>query len=340
MSNNEVVSTSDIHPFFERFINTPYLWSCQRLIWQPKKQAHRLTYCRKKPEHEDYEPLGLSHIRNHIQPSSVSDTLSVAALDEVFCCKWCCWDFDANEPGGEELVSALKELGLNPVREGGRGERFGHVWLFFSEPVPALELAAFSRAFLAFLGLNPAIEFFPKQSPKERNKIGLSSVRLPLGIHNKPGAGGVRGWFEDAPRDISAQLDYINRQPYDAPQTLKKIGQMQQAIEYKEDQRKALQEAQQRAERAAQNDGKEPVELIDLLTVFEEHELTPISSDWFSARCPACAAEGKDTAGDNLNINRHNGKWFKCWEGGDGHSSKEIVKALDLKVKAGGERKR
>lgn len=319
------IPSSLISLFHSRFINTPSIWSFQMLSWSERKQKHVLTYCRKKPDHEGYKPLGLEHIRRHIQPAQVSDTISIAALDEVYCSKWACWDFDAAEPGGEELVTALRDMGLNPIREAARQDRFGHVWLFFSDPVPALSLAAFSRALIDYLGLNPGIEFFPKQSSKERDKLGLSSVRLPLGIHNKPGADLARGLFHDVEPDIISQLEYITRQPYDDPKALKTLSQAQLLKEKKQDDLRAREEALRAATRKEQWQ-KTDRELVDLLKIIPASELRSISADWYSTRCPSCAAIGHDQTGNNLNICKADGTRFKCWRA-NGCTALEILRA-------------
>lgn len=323
--------------FFNRFINRTDIWSHQALVWNEKKQIIELQYFRKKPEHDGYRPLDLEHIKAHIEGKRPNDTLSIQALDADNMCKWACWDFDDGDQGGDSLVSFLQSLGLNPVREAARDGRYGHVWIFFAAPVSAFDLCAFDRAVQSYLGLQD-VEFFPKQSPKHRDKMLLSNIRLPLGVHHKPGANGARGWFVDAEPEIMAQLEYINAQSFDDGQSVIEIAQAQLAKEAEQDLRARIVEAHRQNELKKQREELErergPLEKryerINLLDHIPKGDRKLIGGWWMTA-CPACRNDGRDKAGRNLAVNDADGFHFTCFRDGgkgNGHSQLEIVKAI------------
>lgn len=326
-----------LEPFFNRFINRTDIWSHQALVWNEKKQIIELQYFRKKPEHDGYRPLDLEHIKVHIDGKRVNDTLSIQALDAEYLCKWACWDFDDGDQGGDDLASFLQSLGLNPVREAARAGRYGHVWIFFAAPVSAFYLCAFDRAVQSYLTLD-GVEFFPKQSQKQRDKLLLSNIRLPLGVHHKPGANGARGWFVDAELNITAQLEYINAQPFDDGEIIKQIAQAQLIKEAEQDLRARIAEAHRQADLKKRREELErergPIEKkyekMNMLDQVPESNRKLISGWWMTA-CPACRCEGRDKAGRNLAINGDNGFQFTCFrDGGNGlgHTQLEIVKAI------------
>ena len=65
-----------------------------------------------------------------------------------------------------------------------------------------------------------AVEFFPKQSSADKV---ANSIRAPLGIHRKPGAGNVRGWFDGPPQELNEQLDWLAAQPLNSAEKILQI---------------------------------------------------------------------------------------------------------------------
>jgi hypothetical protein len=65
-----------------------------------------------------------------------------------------------------------------------RSRRGGHVWFFFSEALPGVEVRRFGKQLQAEHGLE-VVELYPKQNELRTGPGSL--VRLPLGIHRKDG---------------------------------------------------------------------------------------------------------------------------------------------------------
>ncbi|MGH9548594.1 MAG: TOTE conflict system archaeo-eukaryotic primase domain-containing protein, partial [Terriglobales bacterium] len=142
------------------------------------------------------------HLQGHI-------TISVPAMSKNATCKWCAWDSDIVDGSIDRIATILDSLKWHPIREGKRSGRDGHLWLFFDSPVSAADLILFDKEIRRRCGIaDRVLEFFPKQSKAE---IG-SALRLPLGVHRKPGANNSVGWFAGPPEDRSAQLAWFAEQ--------------------------------------------------------------------------------------------------------------------------------
>ncbi len=177
------------------------------------KQGVKSGHCQYFAKYQDITPaLFERHLSGLL-------TLGLPALDQNGFSRWCCFDSDKDDGNLDKIEKLLIQYNWHYVREGIRPGRDGHLWLFFSQPILASDLRLIGRRFIEAAGIAPnSIEFFPKQdmpsydSEKQRFKAS-SIVRLPLGIHRKPGVDD-RGWFRDAPRDLDSQLKYICDQPY------------------------------------------------------------------------------------------------------------------------------
>ena len=90
-----------------------------------------------------------------------------------------------------EAVSIQKlaqKLGISGYIENS-GHKGRHVWLFFSEPVPAREAIAFAKNKIAEKGATPpglTMEIFPKEPRVGAKGLG-SLIKMPLGIHKLTG---------------------------------------------------------------------------------------------------------------------------------------------------------
>ncbi len=111
-------------------------------------------------------------------------TLGAYALDRADRARWVCLDADtdAQWQGLLALGDLLTEHEVAPYLE--RSRRGGHLWLFFTDPVPGADARHFGRRLLREHELDD-IELFPKQDALTTGPGSL--VRLPLGIHRKTG---------------------------------------------------------------------------------------------------------------------------------------------------------
>lgn len=305
-----------LSPFLDRFVNRFDTWSHQAII------KNKLQYLRVKPGDDNHEIVSLELIEAHIAGDT---TLSVYATDEFYCSVWCCWDADEGVTGLDEIEEVLKRLDLHPVREGARPGRDGHMWLFFKESIPAQELIDFNNELREALELDSRLEFYPA-ADKTGHAGRFSQMRLPLGVHRKPGADMCRGLFSDANSDTESQLEFINSQPFDDVMPVKRIAKLGAAKREKLEAERIAEEARRQAERQLQS--YEPFEKVDLLKVIPASE-RKLRKGWWITQCPACAASGHDSSGDNLHINADDGTFFKCWEGhvSGGHTTLEIIRA-------------
>ena len=232
-------------------------------------------------------------------------TLGLQALSTESTCKWVCWDSDHADGQLDALERRLKNLGLRCLRESKREGRDGHLWLFFSQPIPSKDAVYLGKFFGRFL---KDVEFFPKQ---ENAEVG-SAMRAPLGYHRKPGAESF-GYFEGcAVKEMEAQLDWFLAQPVNDSETWLNAIELWRG---KEPKRRTRQKQYTRT--AGSN----------ILELIPAHLRKRKGREWI-AQCPACAEAGMDTHEDNLRI-RDDGA-FCCVEGGIAvkHKARDIFRAL------------
>lgn len=87
-----------------------------------------------------------------------------------------------------KLLTALHQMNLSAYAENS-GHKGMHIWLFFSEPVPAREARLLGKRLMEKAGEAPAgvtRELFPKEDRVDKNAFG-SLIKLPLGIHKLTG---------------------------------------------------------------------------------------------------------------------------------------------------------
>ena len=293
--------------YFERFVNRTDIWFRQ---WIDPRG--RCNYACIKPGSKRYEPISLDLIGRHLNGET---TISLPAISIDHRSKWCCWDSDAadNSINGIEMV--LEAIGFSPLRESVRKGRDGHLWLFFDRAISAADLIRFNAEVcrLAQVRNVRTLEFFPKSAAK------LSQVRGPLGVHRKPEAENMRGWFEGVDRDLRTQLIWLKQLKPDAASRIENIVQ-------------ALRLSDQQATRNTESSGANVrssianrVPILDLVP----SELRHWNGHEWVARCPVCANEMHDRSGDNLRISADGSK-FCCVYGGPAavHSAQQIIRAL------------
>jgi hypothetical protein len=162
----------------------------------------------------DYSAVTAELFEAHL---SGTITLSLPALDQSSHSKWCCFDSDIDDASLDLIEKTLQQHHWHCVREGQRPGRAGHLWMFFERPLLSADLRLFGHRIIDQVGAK-GIEFFPKSDragyDAEKCRFKASSlVRLPLGIHRKPGADNTRGWFSGAAQDILRQAAWIEAQP-------------------------------------------------------------------------------------------------------------------------------
>lgn len=241
-------------------------------------------------------------------------TLSLPAVSTDAMSKWCCFDSDDDRGELERVESLLLEFGFNPLRESKRTGRAGHSWLIFDAPVLALSLIRFGREILLHAGAEH-IEFFPKTA------TGHSQVRAPFGIHKKPSANNVRGWFDGAEQDINLQLGWLDAQPRSSAAAVNRIAS---ALSIRDQQLKPKPRTYGTAYGGIRaNSDFKILQFVDARR----------NSKGYSAPCPLCRAEAHDRHGDNLQINA-DGSIFTCVFGGPGR----VHRACDIRLflQAGG----
>lgn len=211
-----------------------------------------------------HEELTIEHIRHHL---SGHITIGAPALSIADTCKWGCFDFDTSPSEIDHVEQFLNSLNVKSVREGGRAQRDGHLWILLERPVAATDMRLFADEVARHCALAD-VEFFPKQSTQKR----LSNpVRLPLGVHRKPEAGNVVGWFEPAANDLLSQLQWLSGCSRNDPSGIEAIAdrlRFMQSFAFKSKEESDLEEL-------------DPAEVFADLN--PEH-----SGDYYRATCPAC----------------------------------------------------
>jgi hypothetical protein len=226
-------------------------------------------------------------------------TLSLPTASEDHLSKWIC--FDGDTEGGElfKIESVLKEMNLNPLREGRRPGKDGHLWLMLSEPVSATDAALFGRTIVEALGIDPAdVEVYPKEIK------GFGQMRLPLGKHRKPGANEAVGLFEEC-RDESVweQVLWLERQSLSLVQPIDNVVSVIREKNRCQDYYKYHQ--------AICNPFKqsESVCWLDILSNWKR------TGSEYARQCPLCESEGRDKHHDNLGVSS-DGLRINCVLGG------------------------
>lgn len=152
----------------------------------------------KRCRHRDRRPLRRRDIEDHL---AGNETVGVYQLGDDDTVRWLCLDVDVNGADGQrlgvgsgeateraqahtrQLARLVGGYGL-PFLVETSGNKGYHLWLFFSEAVPAAKVLAVGR-WLSEQVTTPAgvaVEVFPKQVAT--SAFG-NLVKLPLGVHRK-----------------------------------------------------------------------------------------------------------------------------------------------------------
>jgi hypothetical protein len=187
-----------IETYMSRLINHPEIWFEQ---WVSKEQ--KCQYACRKPGDRYYRKIDGSLIRCHLNGVS---TVSLPAASSEGTSKWLCFDNDKDNGQLDRMQVFLGDWGWNTLREARRPGREGHLWLLLDRPIETEKAVSLGDAMMRLAGV-VGVERFPKTA------TGLSTVRGPLGVHRKPGAGNARGWFDGPAHDVIEQLLWLSKQP-------------------------------------------------------------------------------------------------------------------------------
>ena len=173
-------------------------------------------------ENRDFMPLSDDVIRNHLIGIDPSDRyrrefvigVYLMLVDET------CWflavDFDKEEwkENSRAYLETCKKFNVSAVLERSRSGNGGHIWIFFSEPIPA-KLARQLGAFMLTrtmetrpeMGFRSYDRFFPSQDTLPRGGFG-SLIALPL--QAKPRKKGNSLFVDENFHPYSDQWSYLS----------------------------------------------------------------------------------------------------------------------------------
>lgn len=258
------------------------------------------------------KPLNESVVRMHLNGDI---TINLYAINpETQRSKWVAIDadFDGALDALLQLQWELKQDGVDAALEQSR--RGGHLWILGAEPLLASECRIYVYNLALGLGvpvkgggLKEGIEVFPRQDRIEPAEFG-NAIRAPLGVHRKTNR---RYWFYEAALTPEAQLAYLNG--------LRKLTEIQlRAFTAGMSLPDAYKPIITAPCRSAASGTKYPeFRILDYVLTTRKD-----GRNWW-ARCPSCAAAGRDRSCDNLAIQIRDPRLYKCWAG----CSKEQIRA-------------
>jgi hypothetical protein len=268
-------------------------------------QSHRPD---EKGKHYYYRPRDarrLSHeaIREHLNGQI---TMGIYALNpKTQRSKWVAMDADYDNALDDllKLQWELRRDGVEAALE--KSRRGAHLWIFCDKPLLARDCRIYIYNLALRLkvpvkggaGLAEGIEVFPRQDELRPEQFG-NAIRGPLGIHR---AAHKRYWFYGADYKIEAQLNYLER--------IKRITETEMqhfiaGLDMPEEFR-----PRPKIELPPFDPKRREFRILDFVPAKRRR------SGNYWTRCPACAAQGKDKAGDNLAISVADPRKYKCWAG-------------------------
>jgi hypothetical protein len=284
---------------------------------RPHPESGRHYYYR--PKSKDGErPAGLSLeiVRQHLAGEL---TIGIYAINPATQrCKWMAIDADY-KTALEDLIKMQRQLrddGIEAALE--KSKRGGHLWMFFECPVLARDARIYIYHVAGRLdvqvkgtGLSDGIEIFPKQDELRPEEFG-NAIRAPLGVHwGARESRGWRYWYYGANYALDDQLAYLRRLPKVKEEHLERMIAGKTIPE----------EFAQRARRPETPKYMEskPGEF----KILEYVEVKRQAGRNWVARCPSCASQGHDKAGDNLAVSVEEPRKYCCWAG----CTREMIRA-------------
>jgi len=290
--------------------------ACTVQSTRPHPETGRHYYYRPKAKEGGLPTeLAPATVRSHLAGEL---TIGLYAINpETQRSKWVAIDADY-KTALEDLIRVQRQLqedGVEAALE--KSNRGGHLWIFFEEPVLAREARIYIYHVAGRLsvqvkgaGLPEGLEIFPKQDTVAAHEFG-NAIRGPLGVHR--GARESRGWrywFYGADYRLGDQLAYLQRLGKVTEEHLKRmIAEKEIPAE--------LQRQARRPEIPKYLESR-PGEfrILDYVEVRRQ-----VGRNWV-ARCPSCAAQGRDRSRDNLAIAVEEPRKYICWAG----CTKEMIR--------------
>jgi hypothetical protein len=127
-----------------------------------------------------FEPITDNVIQKHLSGEITIAIFPTNIEDQTV--KWVCWDIDSGEEIDLLKVKAVcNRFGFNPIIEASGKEGRLHVWHFFDEPRPLVEVYKLKYECCTRGG----IDFFPNQEKVIDDFYYELPIKLPLGYHRK-----------------------------------------------------------------------------------------------------------------------------------------------------------
>ena len=279
--------------------DTPHPATGRHYYYRPRRQGQALE-------------LTSRDIQRHLAGEI---TLGIHAINpQTQRVKWMAIDADYRK-ALEDLLKLQFELGRAGIQAGlEQSRRGGHLWIFFEKPV----LARHARVYIQHLarqlsvevkgsGSGDGIELFPKQDAVDEGQFG-NAIRGPLGVHR---AANRRYWFYGARYELEAQRvteeqmkDLMAAVPVEEPPAA-----VPRRVTFQSD--------------------RPQFRILDHIETRRR-----VGRNWI-ARCPSCAAAGRDRSKDNLAISVEEPWKYICWAG---CTKEQIRAALGAPVRFAGMR--
>ena len=199
-----------------------------------------------------------------------------------------------------ELQSVKVEAALEMSRRG------AHLWILCEQPLLARECRLWITSVAKKLGIPvkgagtaEGIEIFPKHDELKEGDFG-NALRGPLGIHRAIGA---RYWFYGADYSLDNQLAYLTRLPKLSE------GHLRSLVDKVCDPRATAKMAPEQKREWQYPEARGQFRILEHVEVRRK-----VGRNWI-ARCPSCAAAGRDTSKDNLAISVDEPQKYICWAG-------------------------
>ena len=319
MAKQYQATADNVRDYWRLFVNRrAYVVQSPR----PHPESGRHYYFRPKAG-KGGEPVSLTDavIRQHLEGRI---TIGLYAMNpSTQRCKWVAIDGDYAE-SLKHLCQLQWELQTMKVESALEMSRRGaHLWIFTEQPLLARECRSWITGVAVKLripvkgaGTAEGIEIFPKHDELKQGDFG-NAIRGPLGIHRAIGA---RYWFYGADYSLDNQLAYLIRVPKLSEDQLRPmVGAVCTA--------RASANASERRREWHYPQERGQFRILDHVEVRRK-----VGRNWV-ARCPSCAAAGRDTGKDNLAISVEEPQKYICWAG----CTREMIRAaLGVPVRMAG----